>query len=149
LRHACSAFLHVALDVSTIVVCDHEAPPRQCLEGKWGTVTPVDWPWEGPGFATVYSGCAEALGFGRGCEEQRLEALARLQPGHSDDRVTSLFAFAGERLILEPRWQERIREWRPTGSSATDLPADAPIAAAPTVTNRRLAPRVTCRRGVA
>jgi carbamoyltransferase len=106
--HACSAFLPSPFDSATIVVCDHEAPQISVWDGHDRTVTRIEWPWHGAGFAEIYSGCADALGFSGGGHEQRMEALARLHPERHDDRVASLFAFKGERLELATNWQSHI-----------------------------------------
>src|SRR5262245_2573274 len=68
--HACSAFLPSPFESATIVICDHEPPELSVWDGVGTDVRRVEWPWQGPGFANVYSQCARALGFGAGGHEQ-------------------------------------------------------------------------------
>ena len=114
--HACSAFLPSPFDCATIVVCDHESPRMSVWDGNGTAVTRIEWPWDGPGFADVYSGCAEALGFTSEGREQRMEALARLDPDRRDNRAQQLFHLDGDRLRLATGWQACISSW--TGASA-------------------------------
>jgi carbamoyltransferase len=113
--HACSTFLPSPYDSATIVVCDREAPQISVWDGKGNAITKVEWPWHGPGFAEVYSRCAQALGFTAGGHEQRMEAMARLDPTRRDHRATELFSLAGDRLRLAPNWPARIESWVGTG----------------------------------
>jgi len=106
--HACSAFLPSPFDSATIVVCDHEAPQISVWEGDGSTITRVEWPWQGVGFAELYSRCAEALGFATGGHEQRMEALARLAPGLHADWTIPLFGLEDDRLRIAPDWQARV-----------------------------------------
>ncbi len=85
--HACAAFLPSRFDAARIVICDHEAPHVSVWDGRGTSVTRVDRPWHGTGFAELYSQCAEVLGFASAGGEQRMEALARLDPSARDDRV--------------------------------------------------------------
>jgi carbamoyltransferase len=110
--HACAAFLPSQFDAAAIVVCDEERPEVSVWAGNGTTVATVDWPWNGAGFATLYSQCAEvfvpdAL---RG-REQRMEALARLDPCHRDARLERLFCLAADRLELTTGWQTCIGSW--------------------------------------
>jgi carbamoyltransferase len=114
--HACSAFLPSPHDSATIVVCDRKAPQISVWDGQGNAINKVEWPWHGLGFAEVYSQCAQALGFTTGGHEQRMEAMARLDPAHRDDRATDLFSLAADRLRLAPNWQARIESWVGTGA---------------------------------
>ncbi len=109
--HACAAFLPSPFESATIVVCDHEPPQVSVWEGAGLAITPLQCPWNGPGFAEIYSRCAEALGFASEGGEQRLEALARLEPAGLDDRAAQLFKLDGDRLEVAPDWQTRIQGW--------------------------------------
>ncbi|HEY1308734.1 MAG TPA: carbamoyltransferase C-terminal domain-containing protein [Vicinamibacterales bacterium] len=107
---ACGAFLPSPFEAATIVVCDRHEPGVTLWHGRGKTVTPADWTWHGPGFADLLSECAEAAGFFGVGREQRLEALARLDPDHCDERVTPLFAVDDDSLRLAPNWQERVAD---------------------------------------
>jgi carbamoyltransferase len=115
--HACSAFLTSPFDTATIVVCDHKSPQITVWDGAGADVTRVEWPWYGIGFADVYSQCAEALGFAARGHEQRMEAMARLDPARHDDRATRLCSLADDRLQFAPDWRARIESWIAGGGS--------------------------------
>jgi carbamoyltransferase len=124
--HACSAFFPSEFESATIVVCDHESPQVSVWEGSGTTITRVDWPWQGIGFAELYSQCADALGFTAGGREQRMEALARLEPRQRDDVATGLFALGAEGIRIPDDWRARLDTW--VGSRTGEQLA--PIAAA-------------------
>lgn len=121
--HACAAFLPSPFDSATIVICDHEAPQISVWDGNGSTVTRLEWPWQGPGFAEVYSQCARALGFAAGGHEQRMEAMARVNPTGRDHRVTELFSLDVDRLRLATNWQASIEGWTAAGPDASGLSA--------------------------
>jgi carbamoyltransferase len=106
--HACAAFLPSPFDAATIVVCDHESPQISVWEGDGTTITPVEWPWTGTGFAELLSDCARAVGFTTPGREQRLEALARLDPDCSAEWALHLFALDDDRIRTAPDWQSEI-----------------------------------------
>jgi carbamoyltransferase len=124
--HAASAFLPSSFTAATILVCDHGAPHISVWDGSEQTITPVDRPWTGIGFAELYSRCAEILRFGSVGREQRMEALARLEPGHRDARAERLFSLAGDRLELAAGWEPALASW----VAATSMPERATIAGA-------------------
>ncbi len=126
LAHACSAFLASPYDSATIVVCDHEPPQISVWRGEGSSVTGVDWPWDGSGFAELYSQCCEALGFSGPGREQRVEALARLEPFGRIAQVDELFSVDPNRIHLTPNWQARLEQW----SSGLTAVGKARIAAA-------------------
>ena len=109
--HACSAFLPSGFDSATIVVCDHEDPQVSLWEGSGTTISRIDWPWQGIGFAELYSQCAHALGFTAAGREQRMEALARLEPGYCDELATRLFDLDTDRLSVANDWRARVDAW--------------------------------------
>jgi carbamoyltransferase len=109
--HACAAFLPSGFDSATIVVCDHESPQISVWEGSANSITRVEWPWRGMGFAELYSQCAAALGFTAAGRGQRMEALARLDPCRSDERATALFALDAEQIRVQDNWHSRLGAW--------------------------------------
>lgn len=111
LAHACSAFLPSPFESATVLVCDHQSPQISVWDGHHSVLTRLEQPWYGAGFAEVYSRCAEAIGFASGGREQRMEALARLDPDRRDERVTSLFRLQEDRLVLTEDWQSQIESW--------------------------------------
>src|SRR5581483_7059847 len=108
--HACAAFLSSPFEHARILICDRDAPHVTVWDGRGRHVSRVDWPWNGLGFADLYSECATVLGFGGAGAEQRMEALARLIPSARDPRVTELFDLADDRLVLAPEWRARIEQ---------------------------------------
>jgi carbamoyltransferase len=108
LAHACAAFLSSPFETSSIVVCDHEPPYVSVWSGASGTVTSLDWPWSGVGFAEFYSRSAELLGFGGSGKEQRLEALARLEQTARSIDADRVLGLDSEGLRLNPHWQEQV-----------------------------------------
>lgn len=126
--HACTAYLSSPFPSATVVVCDGEAPKVSVWRGREGTVTRVEWPWDGPGFGDVYARFARAMGFGSEAGEQRFEALARLAPEARDSRVNELVATDGHGLRLHPQLESSIEEWRSAEQTAT--PCGARLASA-------------------
>jgi carbamoyltransferase len=122
--HACTAFLPSPFSSATVVVCDDDPPHVSVWEGDGHAVTPVDWPWAGLGFAQVYSQFAETLGLTTGGHEQRMEALARIDPTRRDDRAGALISLETDRLILAADWRARIECWAAEGRDG------APVASA-------------------
>lgn len=124
--HACSAFLPSPFDSATVVVCDDDPPHISVWDGDGNAITPVKWPWQGLAFAEVYSQCAQAIGFAGAGHEQRMEAMARLDPTQRDDRATQLFSLDADRLRVSPNWKTRIEDW----IAAADHRERATVAAA-------------------
>jgi carbamoyltransferase len=114
--HACAAFLPSPFEAARIVICDHDSPEVSVWDGNGRSVTRVDRPWHGTGFAELYSQCAEVVGFGGSGGEQRMEALARLAPSCRDERVTQLFDLAEDRLVIAPDWRARVESWIGAGA---------------------------------
>ena len=126
--HACAAFLPSPFESATIIVCDDEAPEISVWDGDGSSVTRIEWPWEGPAFADVYARCADAIGFAGAGRDQRMEALARLNPTAHDDRAQDLFTLDVDRLQFAPDWEARIERWvaggeRSKGTAAASLQA--------------------------
>ena len=118
LAHACTAYLSSPFRSATIVVCDGELPKVSVWEGLGGTLTRVEWPWNGPGFTDVYAQFARASGFRSG--EQRFEALARLAPGSRDSRVSGLVTSGDDALHVQPGLESSIESWlAASGAEAT------------------------------
>src|SRR5688572_13213277 len=108
--HACTAYMTSPFASAAIVVCDHEAPWATVWTGRGPAVERLTWPETGSGFATVFSRFAAALGFRFAEGDQRLEALARLQPGHRDAQVDALMWRADGELMVDPALERRLEE---------------------------------------
>lgn len=109
--HACAAFLPSPFESAAILVCDHHSPQMSVWDGNGTSVTRVEWPWHGIGFAEFYSRCAEALGFVGLGKEQRMEAVARLAPSDRDARVALLVGLDSDRLQLDQSWPRQMEGW--------------------------------------
>jgi carbamoyltransferase len=105
--HACSAFLPSPFTDATVFICDHEPPYLSLWEGNGGHLRRIEDGWEGPGFANLYSECAEVLGFTGNGKEQRFEALARLE-GTVTDNIAGLINLSDSRLQLASNWRGRL-----------------------------------------
>jgi carbamoyltransferase len=127
--HACAAYLTSPFSSAAIVVCDHETPKVSVWAGRDASITRVDWPWSGPGFADVYSRGAAAFGFRADAGDQRLEALARLRPDSRDARLATLVALGDASLSVDPGLERAIEEWL-AGERNPGAPARAALAAA-------------------
>jgi carbamoyltransferase len=125
--HAYSAYLTSPFESSTILICDHARPGVSVWNGDRGTVTQIEWPWSGPGFAELYASCATLLGFGADGGAQRFEALARLMAADPDTRLPGLFRLDDAGLRLADRWRERVLE---SSERTSDVTARARLAAA-------------------
>jgi carbamoyltransferase len=76
--HAATAFFTSPYEESLILVCDSSRSRELSVwRGRGATLEPVDVPWTGPAFATLYSRLTSLLGFEAGCDEYLVEALAR------------------------------------------------------------------------
>ncbi len=115
--HACAAFLPTSFESAAILICDHRAPQVSVWEGAGTSITRVEWPWNGPGFAEFYSLCAAAMGFHAHGKEQRFEALARLKPLSRSADAEKVVAGEPDQLHLAPDWQSRVEAmFRAAGS---------------------------------
>jgi carbamoyltransferase len=127
--HACTAYLTSPFTSAAIVVCDHEAPCVSVWTGRGAAIERVSWPAEGPGFAAVFSRLATAFGFRSAEGDQRLEALARLQPGHRDTEMDALLWRSDKVLMVDPSLERRI-EARLASEREPGSPVRAALASA-------------------
>lgn len=126
--HAATAYLTSPFDAAAVVVCDHEAPEVSVWTARGATLEEVPWSWQGPGFATVSTRCAWALGFRDAAADQRAAALARLRPQSREAAVDRLFALDGRALVVDAGLDSFI-EARRHGATG-DAQAPAALAAA-------------------
>ncbi len=113
--HAATAYLTSPFPSAAIVICDADAPGTSVWLGSGASVTRVEWPENGPGFAPAYARVAAGLGFHTAAAGQRLEALARLEPQARDARVDALFAWGDAGLAVDPDLEQHFEAW--AGSS--------------------------------
>jgi carbamoyltransferase len=125
--HACTAYLSSPFTSAVIVVCDQGAPGISVWVGSGASVTPVDWPWDGPGLVEAYGRCAAAFGFG--AEVQRFEALARLGAGARDARVDRMLPLGDAAIDPASTLEGSIEAWL-AGDRDIASPARIALAAA-------------------
>jgi carbamoyltransferase len=106
--HAAAAYLTSPFESAAVLVCDHQSPEMSLWEGSGATLARVDWPWQGPGLASLYSMCAQRMGFTGEAQAAHLEALARLRPGVRDDRVARLFQYREDSIALTTGWEDTL-----------------------------------------
>jgi carbamoyltransferase len=129
LGHAATAYLTSPFADATIVVCDRSTPRVSRWRGRDGRITSATLTWTGPGFADLYTRCAELLGFDGDAGVQRMEALARLcpDPGHSP--ADPFWTCSDDGITERPGWEQAIGECvQQAGGTAG--PALAPLASA-------------------
>ena len=108
--HACTAYLSSPFQSAAIVVCDHEWPYISVWTGSGQEITPVEWPWSGPGFPEAYSRIASAFGFDSNAGGQHLEALARLRPDARDPVLEALIGLGDAGVTIDPSLERVIEE---------------------------------------
>ena len=129
LAHAASAAYAAPFDDAVVLVCDrHSTREVSFWLAQKGTIAPIGAPWEGPGFARVYSRLAAALGFVPGREEHKLEALARIGGATGVDRARALVGYAGDVLEVDPCFEDRVSTWLSNGTVTDPLRRSAEVA---------------------
>lgn len=94
---------------AAILVCDATAPEVSVWRGRGTEITRVEWPWQGPGFSTLFARGSAALGFTDREKDQQAEALARLVPPHRDAGIDALITRQGEGLAVSPTFDSVLR----------------------------------------
>lgn len=107
--HAATAYLTSPYASAAIVVCDHDAPEVSVWTGEGATLSRVEAPWTGPGFARVLSRAGAALGLTPTDVDRRLAALAQLRPSSRDARVDALMTRGADGLVLTGDFDQRLR----------------------------------------
>ena len=108
LGHAAASYLTSPFDRAVVIVCDHQDPGVSVWEGMGSRLVRMDRPWHGIGLASLYSACAECLGFTGDGQASHLEALARLQPDSRDQTVVDAFRLGESSIALKTDWQAPI-----------------------------------------
>ena len=121
--HARSAYLCSPFSSATIIVCDQTSPKVSVWKGCGAAVTPIEWPWRGPGFVDLYSACAAMLGFASEGGDQRFEALARTSPTCTDRRLSQLLTTDGTALTTAANWQASVEDWLRAESNGQSHPS--------------------------
>ena len=128
--HAATAFLTSPFERAAVVVCDRNTAPEVSV-WRGGDVELVNeqWPWSGPGFATLYTQCSRLFGFGPG-QEHRFEALARLGTNADGTRLAGLFGYIDGTLRVDADWSRVVTDWLHEGGSRWSLEHGAKVAGA-------------------
>jgi carbamoyltransferase len=128
--HAATAFLTSPFQDAAVIVCDRNTAPEVSVwRGHDGELVNEQWPWVGPGFASLFTQCSEIFGFSAG-HEHRFEALARLGGDTDPDRISRLFAYVDGTLRVDPDWQRAIVTWLNEGGIPWSLENRARVAGA-------------------
>jgi carbamoyltransferase len=129
LGHAATAFYASPSDDAAVLICDQSTTGVSVWHGCAGQLTNVQWPWEGPGFAALYSQSAELLGFPPG-QHHRFEALAQVGEGPHFSRLSSCFQHRDGSLQPRPDWKLQVRRELAEFGPARDIGRGASVAAA-------------------
>jgi carbamoyltransferase len=110
LAHAWTAFLPSPFESAAVLICDHQFPYVSVWDGCGDSLTPIEWPWQGPGFTELYSTCAATVFKAEG-REPSFEALARLNPAARNGRVDDVIGGGIDGLILARDWRSQLEDW--------------------------------------
>src|SRR5262245_38166734 len=100
--HAATSFYTSPFRDAVVLVCDSQGDSEVTVwEGHERELERRDFAWIGPGFATVYSRAAEALGYVSATREHELETLAHAGR-RGGDAVDGLIAYRDDRLEVSP-----------------------------------------------
>jgi carbamoyltransferase len=126
--HAATSFFTSPFADAVVLVCDrHGEPELSVWRGDRSGVTRLDFPWNGPAFAAVYSRAAQAFGFAPDGDEHRLEALAHVADRPADAAL-SLVASDGKSLEVSSQFSACIASLVRSVGSGDGLPAAARVA---------------------
>ena len=128
--HAATAFLTSPFDSAAVLVCDQNSSPAVSVWlGSGDKVANQQWPWSGPGLASLFTQGSQLFGFAPGREHQ-LEALARLNGADETGKVAHLFRHADQALHVDPCWKRTLSDWLQQDGAAWVLPHGARVAGA-------------------
>jgi carbamoyltransferase len=128
--HAATAFLTSAFERAAVIVCDRNTAPEVSVwRGSDGQLINQQWPWSGPGFASLYTQCAGLFGFASG-QEHRFEALARLGSEADASRLDRLFRYVDGTVRVDPDWSRVVTGWLHESGSQWSLEHGAQVAGA-------------------
>jgi carbamoyltransferase len=128
LAHAATAFYSSPFADATILVCDRSGNPELSVwRGTEQGIRREEFSWIGPGFASVYTQAAEAMGFGPNGDEHRLEALARVGERSCDASVPAI-TYHGDRLNIPGPFQASIAATIGRNGSAASMGQRASLA---------------------
>jgi carbamoyltransferase len=107
--HAATAYFTSPFDRAAVLVCDtHASRQLSVWLGDGGRLVDLDFQWQGPAFAALYTECAQLFGFPGADQTHRLEALAHLGQGDVADRLAATFQYADGRIALAKDWRCRV-----------------------------------------
>lgn len=111
LAHAATAFCTSPFDAATVLVCDRAHGESVWLaDNSGGPMLRRQGGFAGPGFATLFSACAEIFGVVPG-QEHQIEALARLSPAADPEQLRELVTYEGGELRTHPDWRAVLSGW--------------------------------------
>lgn len=128
--HAAAAFLTSPFETAAVLICDRNSSPEVSVWlGQGAELVNQQWPWTGPGFASLYTDCSELFGYEAG-QEHRLEALARCGAGADRERVAHLFRYVDGSLRVESGWKRIVGDWLHEGGTRWSFNHGARVASA-------------------
>lgn len=108
--HAATAFYTSPFPDAIILVCDrHGAPQLSVWRGDGEGLVRLEFAWDGPAFAELYSRMTRAFGFAGEGDEYRLEALAHGTRSSPEPFPTPI-VYTGDRLDVSPRFTASITD---------------------------------------
>jgi carbamoyltransferase len=116
--HAAASFLTSGFRDATVVVCDtHGAPDVSVWLGSGSSLSRLDVPWRGPGFARVYSHLSRLLGFPSGAEPV-VESIGRLCSGSDTGNAGDLLSYDDGALSVASGFDQYVEHARRDGLTA-------------------------------
>jgi carbamoyltransferase len=127
--HAAVAAFTSPFDSGLVLVCDqHSEPAVTVWRFHDGELRQHPWPWNGPGFASLYSECARLFAFPPR-SEHRLEALARVEGGSSrNDRLAAAIRYDASGFHLDESWRNVVADLLGTGRGSKQTAGAASVA---------------------
>jgi carbamoyltransferase len=127
--HAATAFYTSPFDDAIVLVCDRRGSPQlSAWRADSRGLTKLDYVWQGPAFADIYSIAAGAFGFGIDGGEYRLEALAHA--AEAPDIAPVPIEFEADHLKVAPSFMASLTQQVAAKREAATATRAAPLAAA-------------------
>lgn len=130
--HAATAFYTSPFEEATILVCDHHGAPELTVwHGDASGIRQEDFPWLGPGFASIYSQAASVLAHGfesaPETDEPRLEALAQVGERRCNAGVPSI-GYREDHLAVPRHFQQALADLLPRAGGTQNWDERASLA---------------------
>jgi carbamoyltransferase len=115
--HAVTAYATSPFHDAIVLVCDgHAGTQLTVWQANGSALEPLEFPWQGQAFATLYSRATHALSLDRDGDEHRLESLARAADGVMAV-PEQLVELESDGLVVLPSFEGTLRELASAGPS--------------------------------